>query len=83
MYCISLTLISVYNLRVILIAVSLWNDETILNYLLEAVFSAMVLILGLEEIKNMKSVERMKRELRVSYLYSQELYLFSLSLKPR
>ncbi|CAH0561149.1 unnamed protein product [Brassicogethes aeneus] len=39
----------------------------ILTKLLDSVFSAVVLIVGLEEIKSQRNIERLKRELRVCY----------------
>lgn len=38
----------------------------VLNQFLQSVYNAIVLIVGIDEIKAQKNVERLKRELRVS-----------------
>ncbi|XP_058531176.1 protein fuzzy homolog isoform X2 [Ochotona princeps] len=42
-------------------------SELRLGRLLQAVFGAMVLLVGLEELTNIRNVERLKKELRASY----------------
>lgn len=39
----------------------------VLKKILQSVFNAMVLIVGIEEIKAQRNIERLKRELRVCY----------------
>lgn len=53
---------------VVLIGFCSGSTVTILNALLESVFNAMVLVVGLDEIKAMKNVERLKRDLRVTII---------------
>ncbi|XP_014273941.1 protein fuzzy homolog isoform X2 [Halyomorpha halys] len=48
--------------------VSALNDETVLVQLLDTIFDAMILTVGIEDLKNIKNVERLKRELRPCYL---------------
>ncbi|XP_008053987.1 protein fuzzy homolog isoform X1 [Carlito syrichta] len=43
------------------------NSELRLERLLQMVFGAMVLLVGLEELTNIRNVERLKKELRASY----------------
>ena len=50
---------------VLLIGIASGTTEYVLNKFLETVFNAMVLIVGIDEIKNPRSIERLKRELRV------------------
>ena len=50
---------------VVLVAAASCSSEVMLQKLLKAVFSAMVLLLGLDEIKTIRNPDRMKRELRV------------------
>ncbi|XP_043271084.1 protein fuzzy homolog isoform X2 [Venturia canescens] len=48
-----------------LIVVASGTSKYILERFLEAVFSAMVLVAGMDEIKNLRNVERLKRDLRI------------------
>lgn len=57
-----------YEDSVVLIAVSALNDETVLIQLLDTIFAAMILTVGIEDLKSVKNVERLKRELRPCYL---------------
>uniref|UniRef100_A0A8C4SLP5 Fuzzy planar cell polarity protein n=1 Tax=Erpetoichthys calabaricus TaxID=27687 RepID=A0A8C4SLP5_ERPCA len=59
----------VYHESITLIAVSSEEgaSELYLERLLENVFSCMVLILGLDDLANIKNVERLKRDLRSCY----------------
>ncbi|XP_043915565.1 protein fuzzy homolog isoform X2 [Protopterus annectens] len=59
----------VFSDSVTLIVLSLYESATdvYLNKLLENVFSAMVLLVGLEDLVNIKNVERLKRDLRACY----------------
>lgn len=50
-----------------LIGVSSNCTEAVVTKVLESAFNAMVLIVGIEEIKAQRNVERLKRELRVCY----------------
>lgn len=52
---------------VVLIAISTGTTSDVLDKLLKSVFNAMVLIVSLDEIKAMKNVERLKRDLKPSY----------------
>lgn len=47
-----------------LIAVASGTAKYVLERFLEAVFSAMILVAGIDEIKNLRNVERLKRDLR-------------------
>lgn len=51
---------------VTLMAVGSPASEELLHELVQAVFRAMVLSVGLEELKTIRSVERLKRDLRVN-----------------
>lgn len=50
---------------VLLIVMATGMTTIILNKFLDAVFSAMVLVVGIDDIKNPRSIERLKRDLRV------------------
>ncbi|XP_012265355.2 protein fuzzy homolog [Athalia rosae] len=50
---------------ILLIAIASGTTNNVLNRFLDAVFSAMVLIVGIDEIKNLRIIERLKRDLRV------------------
>nr|XP_018900992.1 PREDICTED: protein fuzzy homolog isoform X1 [Bemisia tabaci] len=50
-----------------LIAVGVCTQESVLNELLDFAFGALVMIVGLEEIRMHRSAERLKRDLRISY----------------
>lgn len=50
---------------IVLIGVSAGCTVTVLNKFLQSVYHALVLIVGTEEIKAQKNIERLKRELRV------------------
>ncbi|XP_033214814.1 protein fuzzy homolog [Belonocnema kinseyi] len=50
---------------VMLIAIASGTTKCVLNKFLETVFSAMVLVVGIDDIKNPRSIERLKRDLRV------------------
>lgn len=54
------------------IAISTNLTEKVLRNLIEKSFLAMVLHVGINEIKNMKNVDRFKRDLRASYFQSVE-----------
>uniref|UniRef100_A0A0V0GCA6 Uncharacterized protein n=1 Tax=Triatoma dimidiata TaxID=72491 RepID=A0A0V0GCA6_TRIDM len=56
-----------YEASVILMAVAYLNGQKILTDILDAIFGSMILIVGIEEIKDIKNVERLKRELRACY----------------
>lgn len=50
---------------ILLIAIASGTTNNVLNRFLEAVFNAMILIVGIDELKNPRNVERLKRDLRV------------------
>ena len=52
---------------VVLVAAASCSSEAILRKLLKAVFSAMLLFVGIEEIRSIRNPDRFKRELRVCY----------------
>lgn len=49
---------------VVLIAIASGTTSSVLEKFLQVVFDSMVLIVGIEEIKNPRNIERLKRELR-------------------
>lgn len=51
-----------------LIGISSGCTVTVLNKFLQSVYNTLVLIVGTEEIKAQKNLERLKRELRVRVL---------------
>lgn len=55
-----------FSESVTLIAAASGTTKYILRKFVEAVFSAMVLIAGMDEIKNLRNIERLKRDLRAS-----------------
>jgi len=50
-----------------LIAMATGVAPPVLHKFLETVLGAVVLLVGLDELKNVKNAERLKRELRVTY----------------
>ncbi|XP_044732200.1 protein fuzzy homolog [Chrysoperla carnea] len=52
---------------IVLIGIAHETSEEIISLLLESIFHAMVLTVGLEDIKNQRNVERLKRDLRISF----------------
>nr|CAD7442720.1 unnamed protein product [Timema bartmani] len=52
---------------VTLIAIASGASEALLNHLLKSVFNAMVLTVGINELKSPRNADRLKRELRVCY----------------
>ncbi|XP_018568218.1 protein fuzzy homolog isoform X2 [Anoplophora glabripennis] len=52
---------------VVIIGIASGCSVDILNKILESVFNAVVLIVGTEEVKTQRNIERLKRELRVCY----------------
>lgn len=50
---------------VVLIGVAGGSTTLVLLKLLESIFHSMVLIIGIDEIKQQRNIERLKRELRV------------------
>lgn len=52
---------------IILVAAASCCDEAALQKLLNAVFNAMLLMVGVDEIRNIRNPDRFKRELRVCY----------------
>lgn len=78
MYFIIIPVIKNIYFSVVLIGVSSGSTVLALSSLLESVFNAMVLTVGLDEIKAMKNVERLKRDLRVD-----KLYIFNFNDKKR
>lgn len=56
---------------IVLIAISSGSTVEVLNKLLESVFNAVVLIVGIDEMKSQRNIERLKRELRVGVLKSK------------
>lgn len=56
-----------YEDSVVLIGIASSSTTLVLNKLLESAFQAMVLIVGLDEVKSQRNIERLKRELRVGY----------------
>lgn len=56
-----------YENSVVLIIISVLNEEEILSQVLDTVFAAMVLTVGIEDLRTIKNVERLKRELRPCY----------------
>ncbi|KAL0114040.1 hypothetical protein PUN28_011394 [Cardiocondyla obscurior] len=51
---------------IILIAIASGVTKNVLNKFLDATFGAMVLFTGVDEIKNTKNIERLKKDLRLS-----------------
>lgn len=62
--------INYVHFSVVLIATASNSTTTILNKLLENVYNAMVLFVGVDEVKSHRNIERLKRELRVSRIDS-------------
>ncbi|KAK9507924.1 hypothetical protein O3M35_007684 [Rhynocoris fuscipes] len=56
-----------FESSITLIAVAYLNGQKILNNVLDAVFGSLVLFVGIDELKNIKNVERTKREMRACY----------------
>lgn len=56
-----------FSESLVLIGISSGCTVDVLNKLLESVFNAIVLIVGSEEIKTQRNIERLKRELRICY----------------
>ncbi|KAJ1526805.1 hypothetical protein ONE63_008376 [Megalurothrips usitatus] len=52
---------------VVLVAAASCSNEVILRKLLNAVFNTMLLLVGIDEIRNIRNPDRLKRELRVCY----------------
>lgn len=50
-----------------LIGISTGCTTTVLDKLLQSVFNAVVLVVGIDEVKSQKNIERLKRELRVFF----------------
>lgn len=50
---------------VLIIVMASGTTKIILNKFLDAIFNAMVLVVGIDDIKNPRSIERLKRDLRV------------------
>lgn len=63
-YCISW---KEFEDSVILIGISSGCTKEVLNNLLTSVFNSMVLIVGIEEIKSQRIIDRLKRELKTCY----------------
>lgn len=57
----------VINYSLILIGISTGCTSKVLDKLLQSVFNAVVLVVGIDEVKTQKNIERLKRELRVLY----------------
>ncbi|KAK7805490.1 hypothetical protein U0070_023093 [Myodes glareolus] len=55
------------DITLILLSSEEGTSELSLERTLDMVFGAMVLIVGLEELTNIRNVERLKKELRASY----------------
>lgn len=53
---------------VVIIGIASGCSVDILNKILESAFNAIVLIVGIEEVKAQRNIERLKRELRVQSL---------------
>lgn len=64
------TIIHFYNFSVLLIVCADGIDHENLVLLLDVVFSAMVIRVGLTELKEPKNLERLKREIKVINLIS-------------
>lgn len=54
-----------YDFSLIIIGISTGCTLKVLDKLLQSVFNAIVLVVGIEEVKSQKNIERLKRELRV------------------
>ncbi|XP_015594332.1 protein fuzzy homolog isoform X2 [Cephus cinctus] len=54
-----------YEECITLIAIASGTTKRVLNQFLDAVFSAMILVVGIDDIKNPRNVERLKRDLRI------------------
>ncbi|KAJ8926420.1 hypothetical protein NQ314_021208 [Rhamnusium bicolor] len=52
---------------VVIIGIASGCSLEVLNKLLESAFNAVVLIVGIDEIKTQRNIERLKRELRICY----------------
>ncbi|XP_034243212.1 protein fuzzy homolog [Thrips palmi] len=52
---------------IVLVAAASCSSEVILRKLLNAVFNSMLLLVGVDEIRNIRNPDRLKRELRVCY----------------
>lgn len=50
----------------VLIGISTGCTLKVLEKLLQAVFNALVLVVGIDEIRSQKNIERLKREIRVT-----------------
>ncbi|KAL3265767.1 hypothetical protein HHI36_009968 [Cryptolaemus montrouzieri] len=53
--------------RVVLIGISSGCTQNVLNSLLNSIFYAMVLIIGIDEIRSQRNIDRLKRELKIGY----------------
>jgi protein fuzzy len=56
-----------YEANLLFIGISTTSTEKVLKSLIEKAFQAMVLHVGINEIQNMKNVDRFKRDLKSSY----------------
>ncbi|KAL1122092.1 hypothetical protein AAG570_003498 [Ranatra chinensis] len=56
-----------YQDSITLIGIGRRNDEHILSDVLDEIFNAMIFLVGIDEIKNIRNAERLKRDLRTCY----------------
>ncbi|XP_034941565.1 protein fuzzy homolog [Chelonus insularis] len=63
-----------YADSVTLIAIASGVTKKILDYFIEAVFNAMILVVGIDEIKNPRNIERLKKDLRACYGLIDKLF---------
>lgn len=66
---------AVYSVTLIAIAQNDDADDCHYSNLLNLVFNAMVLLVGIEELTNMKNVEKFKKEIKVAREYDFILLL--------
>lgn len=53
-----------YVESITLIAIANGTTRKILDYFIDAVFNAMIFVVGIEEIKNPRNIEKLKKDLR-------------------
>ncbi|CAD6230476.1 GSCOCG00006776001-RA-CDS [Cotesia congregata] len=63
-----------YVESVILIAIASGTTKKILDYFIDAVFNAMIFVVGIEEIKNPRNLEKLKKDLLASSTIIDRLF---------
>ena len=66
-------------LSIILIGSTKNLSEKVLDLLLELVFNAMVVCVGLNELKNPRNIERLKRDIKVNTIFYYKINVLILS----